>query len=522
MHDFAATAGAEVPALSNLRPFVNADATIGPMAEQIGGMMSRAPIFIRNTALVAANDAGEMEPMDAERFTSWLEKWAQPFKHGAKSPYPVSIGKDKAAQVLRADQFRKRIRKITAVRQVRMPVLRPGGVLELLPAGYDEQTGNYVEDRIPFEEDWTIAKALTFFEGELGTWPWADKQKHMGDSPSCMGVLAAMIMQFCDAMLGEGQKRPAIVLDANQAGSGKSTIARMILAAVHGLATEADLPEDKAELMKLLQSAAIEGSPYLLFDDIGVFLKSPALNRFITASYHGGRIMHRQGQFRAPNVTQLLATGNLLDLSVDLVRRSVICKLFVAGEIQSRKFKHEISDDYLAATETRARYLAALWALVKHAHGVHPLHERGTLANRGTLQSFGRWFEIAQRVLASVPLFTGDPVAHERALATTGNRDDLEFRHLLISLADAMESAEHDYTREELVTQARNISVLEWLVGADGDGDLKPNDRQRLGRRLEAWKDRQLARTDGRLFEFSTTRRTEAGKKATVYRCRLV
>lgn len=232
--------------------------------------------------------------------------------------------------------------------------------------------------------------------------------------------------------------------------------------------------------------------------------------------------MHRQQQFRAANQTQIFATGNMLDLSNDLVRRSVVCKLFVAGEVQGRKFPHVISDDYLAKPETRAQYLAAMWSLVQHAHGKHPLGGRGRVGERGILQGFERWFEVSQRILAAVPVYPADPVDPKRALAVTGNRDDIEFRALLVGLADTMDGEFYDYSREDLVTAARLRGLLEWMVGMEGDSDLKTAERIRFGRRLEAWKGRELSRTDGRRFVFGSARRRDNGTREKFYPCRLL
>jgi hypothetical protein len=514
----AAASGVDGPKLVRHLPSVDIGEQIGELADTLGRLMSKQPIFRYGQGIIAEDFDGEMKPMDGQWFCSWVEQWVSPERLNRHGDYvPASMGKDLAVKILAAGQFRLWLREIQNVRTVRLPVVRQSGEMELLPLGYDAETMTWTEGQVEYREDMGLAEAMGLLERWFGEWPWDDMTKSILSSASCAAVVGAMMGQFCDAMLGPGDKRPMFAVGANQAGSGKSTIVRMVLTPVHGLPGEGDLPEDKQELIKLLQTAAINRRPYLVLDDIGRFLKSPSLNRFITASVHSGRVMGGQQDFKEVNRTQVAVTGNNLEVTTDLARRSVISGLFVPGEIQGRVFRFPISDSWLARTETRAEMLSACWAVVKAAW------EQGFLREipDGScfLQSFERWSALVQGCLKAAR-FTVDPLDAERArnMAAT---EETEMRLLLSTLGDEIPDGEEatvvDYAR--IIEVARNCEVFEWLLGAEGDPEPKPDVRRQLSRRLKAWFARHVPRkSDGKIVEFGSKR----GRSARQVRIRLV
>jgi hypothetical protein len=503
-------AGIDAPTLATHQPVIDIGAQISELADILGKCLRPRAIFRYGHTLIAEDFDGQMRPMTASWFCSWCEQYISPERanrHG--NMVPVSMGKDLSTKILDSGQFRMRLREIIRIRSVQMPVISDGDTLELLPIGYHEPTQTWTIGEIPYDTDLPLIEALRKLELWFGEWPWEEGEKSILKSASCAAIVGMMLGQYCDALLAEGDKRPMGIANANQAGSGKSTLMRMVMSPVHGLPGEGDLPEDKQELLKVLQAAAINRRPYMILDDIGKFLRSTALNRFITAAVHEGRIMGGQQQFREPNVTQVCVTGNNLEVTVDLSRRACIAGLFVPGEIQGRRFKFPITDRWLARPETRAEMLAVCWAIVREAWNQTKF--AGLPEGTSNLQGFERWSEIIQCCLRAAR-FVADPLAADRARAMVASEEN-EMRLLLSSLGDEIPAGEESATIEypRIIDIARNIDVLEWMVGALGDPDPKPDVRRQIGRRLKQWFARQIPRkSDGKLVEFGTRRARSA------------
>jgi hypothetical protein len=497
-----AAAGIAAPSAAAHKPVVDIGAQVGELADTLGKCLRPRAIFRYGKEILAEDFDGNMRSMDSQWFCSWVEEFVSPERANRYGDMvPVSMGKDLAAKVLAAGQFRARLREIVHVRSVRMPVVRDEETLELLPLGYDEPTQTWTVGEVEFPEDVSLMDAIRKIDLWFGEWPWEECEKNILKSASCAAVVGMMLGQFCDSLFQSGDKRPMGVVNANQAGSGKSTLMRMVMAPVHGLPGEGDLPEDKQELLKVLQTAAINRRPYMLLDDIGKFLKSSALNRFITASVHEGRIMGGQNQFREANRTQVCVTGNNLEITVDLSRRSVVSGLFVPGEIQGRKFRFPITDAWLARPETRAEMLGVCWAIVREAW--EQTRFEGVPEGLSFLQGFERWSIIVQCCLRAAK-FTADPLAADRARTMVAS-EEVEMRMLLSALGDEIPAGDESATMEypRIIEVARSLEVLEWLVGGVGDPDPKPDVRLRLGHKLKQWFARQVARkSDGRLVEF--------------------
>lgn len=222
-------------------------------------------------------------------------------------------------------------------------------------------------------------------------------------------------------------------------------------------------------------------------------------------------------QFREVNRTQVAVTGNNLEVTADLARRSVIAGLFVPGEIQGRVFRFPISDSWLAREDTRAEMLAVCWAIVREAWQQGLLRE--VPEGACFLQSFEKWSALVQGCLRAAR-FTADPLDAERARTMVAS-EEVEMRLLLATLGDEIpegeESAVVEYGR--IIEVARGCEVFEWLLGAEGDPEPKPDVRRQLSRRLKAWFARQVARrSDGKLVEFGSKR----GRSARQVRMRLV
>ena len=83
-----------------------------------------------------------------------------------------------------------------------------------------------------------------------------------------------------------------------------------------------------------------------------------------------------------------------------------------------------------------------------------------------------------------------DPLAPPD-LAAGGAEEDEEMRELLVSLATSARS--HTvFKREDMVHRARQLGLLEQLVGLLDSGDMDLASCKRFGRQIQKWRGREM------------------------------
>jgi hypothetical protein len=188
-----------------------------------------------------------------------------------------------------------------------------------------------------------------------------------------------------------------------------------------------------------------------------------------------------------PNRMQIYATGNGLELSADLDRRAMIADLFFPGEALTRKFRRPITEEWLFARETRAKFLAALFALVRHWRDAHACR-RFEEAQRPSFETFAG-------IVGSIVLGASfaNPFGPRDAGALGGDEETAALRELVGALADG-EEKDREFTRLEIVEEAEKLGILGDIVGAAHD---KP---KTLGKRLAMIRGRPFHDSKGRKF----------------------
>ena len=500
MRAFIEAAGGDIdiPETAKLAPELYLGRPISELATELGRLCSVRNIFTLGAdEIVTVDGQGRRKGMNPNRFVSWIEEFVSPFafdKHGNKTV--KSMGKEVAANVLKSDVFLGFLRPLLGVNPVRLPVLRSGGGAFLLPEGYDEESQTFTVDGLGYDQDWTMDDVLDWLREFYSEFPWADQEQGLGARRSAAVQLAAMLSVYCRLFFKGG--KPMVLYLANQRGSGKSLLALMALAPVFGSVFSDDLPPTKEELKKVLDAKAQALAPYLWFDDLEKWFFSTALNRFITAPGHSGRVLGSKDTFEVPNVTQVFATGNFVNTSADLQRRAVFVELFVAGEVQGRQFGQTITEDWVQGAEYRSKALAAMWAIVRN------WSEQGCPDGPTELASFSHWSKAIGGMVTAMGW--ADPV-EPPVLESGGDEEGVQFLELLRRLghdvlvqtqAEAAEQGkgwaqgEAIFKRVDLVEKAREWDLLEHLVGTKGDVDLKASDSRKFGSRLKEYRGREI------------------------------
>ena len=143
-------------------PLVNLAQPISALARTVGSILRPAPIFRFGNTISTVDQAGDIAPMNAERFMSWVENYLAFTRPTKETPAVESIGKDKAGAIMASDQFRAQLHELKGVSQVRLPVFTGEGderTVELAKEGFSPATGLYTLNCIPYAEDMDGATA---------------------------------------------------------------------------------------------------------------------------------------------------------------------------------------------------------------------------------------------------------------------------------------------------------------------------------------------------------------------------
>jgi hypothetical protein len=361
-------------------------------AREVGHIVATEEIFQRDGVPVTVDaETGLLEAVSAAGLITKLERWMVFYqvKMSGEEPVklPVSMNLETARVLLAADEFRAQLRPIRRVNKVRMPVRRADGRPVLLPEGYDEESGIYtLKSGLKIDEAMSIEHAtarLDYYLREFG----------FEDPRSKAVQICAMESLFGTCMLPLEAARMGFVWRSNDRGGGKSLLAEMAIVAPFGLPATADI-RDRNKLAETFDSAALQSEAYIFFDNLEGAVKNTLIDNFITAPSRRVRLFHTQKTVEAVAGTVLLFTGNNLEVSPDIDRRTLLCRLFVQEfDLQERRIENFINVHKLMQPAVRGEILGALWALIRNwaSKGFPAAGERGKPYRRA---SFEEWSDV--------------------------------------------------------------------------------------------------------------------------------
>ena len=485
-----------IPGSDHVKPAFDAKMPIHRLAAALGSLAAWRHLFRQDRHVLTVEEAtGEQRPMRAARFVTWIAGSAT--LTSGNLPHEVSLTREQAGLILESDAFQASLRPLRGTQRMRLPVLREDGRCELLAAGYDAPSQVFTAPALDYATDWTLDQAREHLDGLLGEYPWSGGGSLHANRSAAVQV-AAILGTYCHLFFAPGSPRPMIAYLANQVGTGKSTLAAMALAHVHGEVPTTKLPKDDLAMDKELETLAGTRQPFVVFDDVGHSLASAPLNRFITSGAHRGRVMGgNQEMFTASALTQVFTTGNDLRLSVDLMRRTLVVELFYPADVRRRRFNQVITPASLAEPRARRQTLSACHALVQR------WVQDGCPRHPAPLGSFEAWSGIVAAMVQCAGY--ADPLAVPE-LSGGGDQEGAEFREFFSRLA-GQQRGDAVFTRQALVNQARRWGLLEELVGCLGDRPLNSSQNIRLGHQLKKWRCHEFTDEHGRSFRFEHGRK---------------
>lgn len=307
-------------------------------------------------------------------------------------PYSVVSG------ILNADRFADYPELPELRRVVEAPFFTKAGDLVTTP-GYHEPSRTYLRPSrlvhqmepvpaIPTLKDVEAAKQMLLGE-LLVDFPLAGpaSRAHM---------LALLITPFIRDMLSNALVPMAAII-APTPGSGKSKLANVASliftgSPVHTMSGDIQREETEKRITALL----LEGAAYGLFDNAaeGGRIDSPQLAAMLTSEVWKGRLLGKSQMLTLPNTTLWIVTGNCLEFTDEMARRSLTIALTPKGQDgrpldkphERTGFKHDPLDQWIK--DTRPVLVRSVLTLVQHwiAQG-RPLFTVRTL---GSFESFAQ------------------------------------------------------------------------------------------------------------------------------------
>lgn len=442
------------------------DRLVSEFARELGEYLAEAPIFRRDRVAVVVNEeTGTIEPLTADAFRTIVEEYVIPYKsrwvkagkETLEEKNRTTMAKECAAACLQSPKFLNRLRKLARVNRVQMPIARASGALELLPAGYDDESEIYtLESPIKINVGMTPAEGAAVWSDYLKEFPFRDERS----KAVCIAEAVALYVHGLQELTAN---RMGFIFKANKVRSGKSLAAQFGITPAYGLA-EGQTISGQEEMKKLLDATALEGKSYLFFDNLTGNVKSNLLESFMTTPVWTGRVFGSNARtFSAPKGVIVIITGNNITTSADIAGRCLLCSLYTEeADPQARVIKRVMSPQRLANPQVRGDLLSALWAMVRG------WDQAGRPRGSRRIAGFEEWCDLVGGIVTAAGF--ADPLARPDDEDST-NSEEVDARELVTCLADNLPEGRtaHEFTFQDLVDVCFERKCFDWKL----DGKIK-------------------------------------------------
>jgi len=460
--------------------------TVTAFAQEAGQVCRLNGVYRRDSIPVVVNrETGGIEPLAASKFCTEIEQVAITCVRKVRTSdgevqvieRPATMTKAVAEMTLASDAFVYRLRKLERVNMVRQPIMRKDGRIDLLPVGFDEESGILTmpnDVRISTREQLMAldeAGRKEALKGCASVIRLALREFPLVSELDIAVQVSAMLGFYGSLLLPHEKQRLNFVFKANKHRSGKTLLIKLAVVPVMGKAIVQPFPRDVTRLDDLLNSTVLGAKSYLVLDDIVGFLRCEALNAFLTAAWWGGRLMHTQRLFEAKQQATLFLSGHELTLSPDLAGRFLECRLHVeTADSTEARVKRPIDDEYLSRPDVRSELLNAL----------HTIIVLWDLAGRPKGSTVRPGFEEWSRIYGGLVEFAGfsDPCAKRPDDEGT----DPEFDDMLALVKELVAQFDPgqsvmEFTFAEVIEQCVELKAFAWAIEGQFKTDKETGER---------------------------------------------
>jgi hypothetical protein len=291
------------------------------------------------------------------------------------------------------------------------PFLRHDGTIGGRTPGYDDASGMLVVGNDTWPEipddptDADVRQAVVTLLDVVREFPFTN--------PAGKAVWLSIVLSAVARPAIAGPV-PLHVVDASTRGAGKSKLAKVASLIAEGVepAMESLSPRDE-EMDKRLTAVLQGGARVVVFDNQAGSIGGPSLDRFLTATVWGGRLLGTNTMLRLPNLTVPVTTANNASVTADTARRCVSLRLTPADELpEERSFQVADLEGHVRARR-RELLTAALVILRSHAAKGFPVYaEALNQADDGTVTtvqvkpkgSFEAWSRVVRHAIIGAGL----------------------------------------------------------------------------------------------------------------------
>ena len=442
-------------------------------AREAGKVTRLNGVFRRDRIAVTINkETGQVDTIDSDEFRTYLADLAFLFKWKATPSAPgeppaaphrvkVTMSKDTAGGTLKSPQFLGQQRKLSRVNAVRQPIMRADGRIELLPEGYDPESGVFtMSSDVAIREDMPIEEAREILLDLHREFPFCD-WSHLAiedrrESRELAKQVATMVAFYATLLLPHTIKRQGTLYNANTHRSGKTLLAQIVVIPVQGRCKLRSKPDSPEEFRKVLDSTALGASPYLVLDDLTGRLSNQDLNSFMTTPWWAGRLMNSQREFEVPIQTNVFLTGHNLDTSGDIAGRVLEVRLHVEeADVQQHSVRRVINEHWLSKPEVRADLCSALFALVRH------WDEQKRPEGKSVKPGFESWCRMFGGIVEAAGF--GDPLERRPTDETTDPEFE-DMRALVTHLMTGSTEKVVEVRYDELIAVCQEQSLFTWII----------------------------------------------------------
>ncbi|HEX6987149.1 MAG TPA: hypothetical protein VF170_17350, partial [Planctomycetaceae bacterium] len=293
-----------------------------------------------------------------------------------------------------------------------IPVLRPDGTLLSAP-GYDEASRLLYLPTGPqpdVPDAPTLADAVTaanLLLSLVADFPFEAPEHRAAWLAGLLTPLAR------HAFAGPA---PLFLLDANVRGSGKSLLCEIIGLIDSGRAMpRMAAPKDEDETRKRITALAIEGSPFVLIDNVPGTLGGASLDAALTSTVWKDRLLGESRTVEVPLTAVWYATGNNVALLADTARRVIHVRLDSPHERPEERTDFRQPDIERHVRAERPRYLAAALTVLRGWYAAGRPE-----ANVPAFGSFAGWSGVVRQCLVWLGL--PDPALTRTELVERSDR----------------------------------------------------------------------------------------------------
>ena len=198
---------------------------------------------------------------------------------------------------------------------------------------------------------------------------------------------------------------PLIVIDSTTPGSGKSLIADIVSTIVTGAAAPRMVWTKEEEVEKRITSLLSAGVHTVLIDNADTPVGGAALDALLTSNVWLGRVLGRSEMLCLRSRAQWMVTGNNVQISGDLVRRSIRCFLDPGVENPEQRDDFKYTNILKHVRDSRSLLVSSIIELVSR------YMKTSKKLNVRAMGSFESWSEIVREAVIHAGL--ADPLGSQ-------------------------------------------------------------------------------------------------------------